>query len=81
MSSTPEATAAVMAESTGNTDNPDHPPPTKSRLRRWLGRSANVSESTDEYKSYRPKNTMGILSDKETDEVPGKRQTFCVSRS
>lgn len=40
----------------------------------WLGGSSatNQSDSRVEDKPYRPKATLGILSDKQTDEVPGK---------
>ncbi|KAJ5118911.1 hypothetical protein N7526_010548, partial [Penicillium atrosanguineum] len=41
------------------------------RWRRLFGGSKKTSGNTDEPTSYRSKSTLGILSDKQTDEVPG----------
>lgn len=45
-----------------------------SRWKRWFGRSSSTGEEQprEGENPYRPKSTLGILSDKETDEVPGK---------
>lgn len=52
----------------------EQPNTKKSRFAGWFGKrmpkiSAPEAENND---SYRPKATLGILSDKETDEVPGE---------
>ena len=54
--------------------NPQSRPSETSRWKRWFGRSSSTDEaqSWEREGSYRPKSTLGILSDKETDEVPGK---------
>lgn len=72
MSSTPEVTPTTMANTAP--EDSGHRPPAKPGWRRWLSSSANESESADEDKPYRARATMGILSDRETDEVPGKWQ-------
>lgn len=40
--------------------------------KRWFGGKSDESQSSEQDDSYRPKLTLGILSDKQTDEVPGK---------
>lgn len=42
------------------------------RWRRLFGGSKGTSEGPDEHSTYRAKSTLGILSDKQTDEVPGR---------
>ncbi|PYH47806.1 putative MFS transporter [Aspergillus saccharolyticus JOP 1030-1] len=50
----------------------EKPLPKRSRLSSWFGKKSSGTSATDaENSSYRPKSTLGILSDKETDEVPG----------
>ncbi|KAJ6151523.1 hypothetical protein N7470_007120 [Penicillium chermesinum] len=39
--------------------------------RRFFGESSTGNQASDQEASYRPKSTLGILSDKHTDEVPG----------
>jgi len=43
-----------------------------SRWKRWLGGKSRDEASPEAKESYRSKSTLGILSDKQTDEVPGK---------
>ena len=45
---------------------------TPSRWKRWLGGKSGNESSPEVEESYRSKSTLGILSDKQTDEVPGK---------
>lgn len=54
--------------------NPQSRPSEIPRWKPWFGRSSSTDEAQSREKndSYRPKSTLGILSDKETDEVPGK---------
>lgn len=40
--------------------------------RRVFSQRQTDDQESDEEASYRPKSTLGILSDKQTDEVPGK---------
>jgi len=42
------------------------------RWKRWLGGNSKDEESPEVKEPYRAKSTLGILSDKQTDEVPGK---------
>lgn len=63
---------ASPAGDAGESNNP--PRPTKILWKKLLRPSRDEeAESMDEYKhNHRPRWTMGILNDKETDEVPGK---------
>ncbi|KAJ5372664.1 Major facilitator superfamily domain general substrate transporter [Penicillium concentricum] len=45
--------------------------PAASRWRRVFGRKTEEEPESSEDQTYRAKSTLGILSDKETDEVPG----------
>jgi hypothetical protein len=47
-------------------------PSTMPRWRRVFGKKPNRDQEENEDSIYRPKRTLGILSDRETDEVPGK---------
>lgn len=60
----PEATATRESQRQLNTI----------RWKKFLGTSKKGADtdSVDEYKNRREKWTLGILNDKETDEVPGK---------
>lgn len=42
------------------------------RWRRIFGDKPNRDREANEEPTYRPRRTLGILSDKETDEVPGE---------
>ncbi|ODM18513.1 hypothetical protein SI65_06385 [Aspergillus cristatus] len=44
---------------------------TPSRWKRWFGGNSRDEASPEVKESYRAKSTLGILSDKQTDEVPG----------
>jgi hypothetical protein len=43
-----------------------------SRWRRFIGRGSKETPEGNEEPTYRAKSTLGILSDKQTDEVPGR---------
>ncbi|CAP85582.1 Pc20g02530 [Penicillium rubens Wisconsin 54-1255] len=58
-----------MEERTGS--DPVQSQPTASRWRRVFGGKAKEDPESGEGQTYRSKSTLGILSDKETDEVPG----------
>lgn len=67
-------------------DRPSQPQrSTRVPWRRFLGASTrSESDSEEDLKwSNRSKWTLGILSDKETDEVPGKfaRSVYCLQRA
>ncbi|OJJ84292.1 putative MFS transporter [Aspergillus glaucus CBS 516.65] len=51
----------------------DQPPrqTTPSRWKQWFGGKSGNESSPEAKESYRSKSTLGILSDKQTDEVPG----------
>lgn len=59
-----------MEENTGL--DPVQVQPTASRWRRVFGGKAKEDPESGEDQTYRSKSTLGILSDKETDEVPGE---------
>lgn len=40
--------------------------------KRFFGEKPLGGQESDQEDSYRPKSTLGILSDRETDEVPGE---------
>lgn len=42
------------------------------RWRRFFGRKSSDQEDANEESPYRAQSTLGILSDKQTDEVPGR---------
>jgi hypothetical protein len=46
--------------------------PTTSRWKRLFGGKSTEDPESGEEQNYRAKSTLGILSDKQTDEVPGK---------
>ncbi|KAJ5473029.1 hypothetical protein N7530_007030 [Penicillium desertorum] len=69
MASPAEDRSATMEESTGS--DPVQSQPTASRWRRVFGGKAKEDPESSEGQTYRSKSTLGILSDKETDEVPG----------
>lgn len=79
---TSEVARNTMSDEPATTNNEQRPQqPTQSRWKRWFGRGSSQEESQPERKKdYRPKSTLGILSDKQTDEVPGKlhRETRMV---
>lgn len=89
---TSEVARNTMSDEPATTNNEQRPQqPTQSRWKRWFGRGSSQEGSQPEEsqpeesqperkKDYRPKSTLGILSDKQTDEVPGKlhRETRMV---
>lgn len=54
----------------GTEADPNTPKSAAPRWRRFFG--ASKEESANENQTYRSKATLGILSDKQTDEVPGE---------
>lgn len=60
----------------------DQPPrqTTPSRWKRWLGGKLGNESSPEVKESYRSKSTLGILGDKQTDEVPGKYNRIEVTQ-
>lgn len=72
MASSEESTPSTMAENKGRNPTPQQSIP---RWRRFFGgRSDDDGENEEE--TYRARSTLGILSDKQTDEVPGKRESI-----
>lgn len=76
---TSEVARNTMSDEPATTNNEQQPQQrTRSRWRRWFGRGSPKDErkpeesQAEERNDYRPKSTLGILSDKQTDEVPGK---------
>lgn len=53
---------------------------TPSRWKRWLGGKSGDESSPEVKEPYRSKSTLGILSDKQTDEVPGKYNRIEVTQ-
>ncbi|OQE38306.1 hypothetical protein PENCOP_c008G05639 [Penicillium coprophilum] len=72
MASPAEERSNTMEESTGI--EPVLQQPAASRWRRVFGGKAKEEPESSEDQSYRAKSTLGILSDKETDEVPADGQ-------
>ena len=70
MVSPAEDRSATMEESTGI--YPAQEQPKVSRWRRVFGGKTKEDPESGENQTYRSKSTLGILSDKETDEVPGE---------
>lgn len=66
--------ATSMEQDSMQNDNPQSRASETPRWKRWFGRNASTDEeqSREDDDPYRPKSTLGILSDKATDEVPGK---------
>lgn len=50
------------------------------RWKRWLGGKSGDESSPEVKESYRSKSTLGILSDKQTDEVPGRYNRIEVTQ-
>lgn len=69
MESTEGASGAATAEPKGRNAPPQQ---AGARWRRFLGGKSTEGQNVEERASYRSKSTLGILSDKQTDEVPGK---------
>lgn len=68
MESPGESPPSTVAENKERTPTPEQAVP---RWRRFFGgRSDEYAENEEE--TYRARSTLGILSDKQTDEVPGK---------
>lgn len=70
MASPTEDRSATMEENTGIEPIPQQP--AVSRWRRVFGGKTKEDPEPSEVQTYRAKSTLGILSDKETDEVPGE---------
>jgi hypothetical protein len=79
MASPAEDRSATMEERTGS--DPVQSQPTASRWRRVFGGKAKEDPESGEGQTYRSKSTLGILSDKETDEVPGEYTVPVTERS
>lgn len=58
-------------ENQGSIKDPQEQSPAVSRWKRWFG-GTKVERQTSENDSYRLSRTFGILSDKQTHEVPGE---------
>lgn len=71
MASSEESTPSTMAENKGRIPTPQGAVPRWRRL--FGGGSDEVGENEEE--TYRARSTLGILSDKQTDEVPGKKES------
>lgn len=69
MESSERSSPSAMAEPKGR-DTP--PQQTPAGWRRFFGGGTREGQEGNERASYRSKSTLGILSDKQTDEVPGK---------
>lgn len=69
MSSPAEDRSASMESITGG--EPVLQQPAASRWRRVFGGKTKEDPEFSEGQNYRAKSTLGILSDRETDEVPG----------
>lgn len=69
MASPTENYSATMEENTGIEPVPQQP--ATSRWRRVFGGNTKEDAESSGDLTYRAKSTLGILSDKETDEVPG----------
>lgn len=70
MTSPTEDHSATMEENTGI--EPVLQQPASSRWRRVFGGKTKEDTVSSGDQTYRAKSTLGILSDKETDEVPGE---------
>ena len=70
MASPAEEHSAAMDENPGM--DPVLQQPAASRWRRVFGGKVKEEPESSENPTYRAKSTLGILSDRETDEVPGK---------
>lgn len=70
MTSPAEDRSATMEENTGIDPVPQQP--AASRWRRVFGEKTKEDPESSEDQTYRAKSTLGILSDKQTDEVPGE---------
>lgn len=66
---------STMAE---NKEGKSAPQESLPRWRRLFGGRPNDDDENGE-ETYRARSTLGILSDKQTDEVPGKRESICGS--
>lgn len=66
---------STMAENKGRNPAPQESVP---RWRRFFGGRSNDDDENEE-ESYRARSTLGILSDKQTDEVPGKQDSISGS--
>lgn len=64
-----EGSSGVMEE---NMSDPIARQPAASRWRRVFGGKSKEEPESSEDQTYRAKSTLGILSDRETDEVPGE---------
>lgn len=69
MTSPTEDRSATMEGNTGV--DPVSQQPAASRWRRVFGGKSKEDPESSEDQTYRAKSTLGILSDRETDEVPG----------
>ncbi|KAJ5555052.1 hypothetical protein N7535_007496 [Penicillium sp. DV-2018c] len=67
-----ENTPTVVGQNT-DVDSAQHQPAV-SRWRRVFGRKSEESSESSEDQTYRARSTLGILSDKQTDEVPADGQ-------
>jgi hypothetical protein len=70
MASPAEERSVTTEENTGI--DPVQQQPAVSRWRRVFGGKTKEEPESSENPTYRAKSTLGILSDRETDEVPGK---------
>lgn len=70
MASPTEDRSSTMEENTAV--DPVQQQPAASRWRRLFGGKTKEDFERSENQTYRAKSTLGILSDRETDEVPGE---------
>jgi hypothetical protein len=77
MESSEESMPSTMAE---NKEEKSAPQESIPRWRRLFGGRPHDDDENEE-ETYRAKSTLGILSDKQTDEVPGKREPISGSSS
>ena len=69
---TAEGDPGYMTKPEDHVQDAGHPPPATPWWRRWGRTPREEPGFVPADGSYRAKSTMGILSDKETDQVPGK---------
>lgn len=69
------ASTEASPASPGNTDTSDETGDTLAQKaplwRKMFGHKSTANDAANSEPTYRAKSTLGILSDKETDEVPG----------
>lgn len=73
MESSEDSTPSVMGERKSRHNTPPQAAP---RWKRFFGGGSQEHPEGSDEPTYRAKSTLGILSDRQTDEVPGRRHAL-----